>query len=112
MGKSESIHPVTPRQVTFRPFFRKAARREFDEAATWYESQRPGLGREFVLAVAHAVSSACDTPQRFPSTLRDIRCIRIRRFPYSVFFRARSDRLIVIAVFHARRDPAIWRERR
>ena len=31
--------------------FRPVAQAEFDEAATWYESQKPGLGDDFVAAV-------------------------------------------------------------
>jgi len=94
-----------------RPVFRRAARLEYDEAAGWYESQRVGLGIQFILEIAHALSQACEMPQRFPRMLADARCIRVRRFPYSIFFRVRSDQLIVLAVFHARRDPAVWRER-
>jgi plasmid stabilization system protein ParE len=98
--------------VSLRPLFRKAARLEFDEAVAWYESQRLGLGREFVFAVDHAISAACEAPQQFPPMFRDIRCVRVRRFPYSVFFRIRYDHIVVLAVFHARRDPSVWRERR
>jgi plasmid stabilization system protein ParE len=97
--------------MTLRAFFRKAARFEYDEAAIWYESQKPGLGAEFVAEIEHAVTQACETPQRFPKMLHDVRAVRVRRFPYSLFFRVRSDRLIVLSVFHARRDPSVWRER-
>jgi plasmid stabilization system protein ParE len=97
--------------MTLRPFFRKAARLEYDEAASWYESQRPGLGLEFVSEIESALVQACEMPQRFPRMLADVRCVRVRKFPYSIFFRTRSDQLIVLSVFHARRDPAVWRER-
>jgi plasmid stabilization system protein ParE len=97
--------------MRLRPFFRRAARLEYDEAASWYESQRPRLGVEFVLEIEHALLQACETPQRFPRMLTDVRCVRVRRFPYSIFFRVRSEQLIVLSVFHARRDPTVWRER-
>jgi plasmid stabilization system protein ParE len=98
--------------MRLRPAFRRAARLEYDEAAGWYESQRDGLGIEFVDEIEHALIQACEMPQRFPRMLADVRCVRVRRFPYSIFFRVRSDQLIVLSVFHARRDPAIWRERK
>lgn len=97
--------------MTLRPFFRKAARLDYDEAALWYESQKAGLGREFVAELERALLQACETPQRFPVILQDVRCIRVRRFPYSVFFRIRADQLVVLAVFHVRRNPTVWRER-
>jgi plasmid stabilization system protein ParE len=97
--------------VTLRPFFRAAARLEYDEAAGWYEQQRSGLGIEFVAEIEHALQQACEAPYRFPRMLADVRCVRVRRFPYSIFFRPRADRIVVLCVFHARRDPLIWRER-
>jgi toxin ParE1/3/4 len=97
--------------MMLRPFFRRAARLEYDEAAGWYESQRPGLGREFVAEIETALQQACEMPQRFPKMLLDTRCVRVRRFPYSIFFRVRSNQLVVLAVFHVRRDPNVWRER-
>jgi plasmid stabilization system protein ParE len=94
-----------------RALFRRAARLEYDEAASWYESQRLGLGVEFVFEIERALLQACETPLRFPRMLADVRCVRVRRFPYSIFFRVRSDHIIVLSVFHARREPAVWRER-
>jgi plasmid stabilization system protein ParE len=97
--------------MSLRPLFRRAARLEYEEAASWYESQRSGLGIEFVSEIEYALLQACDMPLRFPRMLADVRCVRVRRFPYSIFFRVRADQLIVLSVFHARRDPAVWRER-
>lgn len=79
--------------MTFGPFFRKAAR------------------LEFVSEIDRAVLRACETPQQFPIVLRDVRQVRVPRFPYSIFFRVKHDRLVVLAIFHARRDPLVWRER-
>lgn len=97
--------------MTLAVVFRRAARREFDEAALWYEARRPGLGNEFVEEINRAVYLAVETPERFPMMHRDIRCVRVRRFPYSVFFRTESRRIVVLSVFHARRDPGVWRQR-
>jgi plasmid stabilization system protein ParE len=36
---------------------------------------------------------------------------QVRRFPYSVFYSVESEQIVVLAVFHARRDPAIWKGR-
>ena len=100
--------------MTLRPFFRRPARLDLDEAAEWYESQQLGLGlgAEFISEIEAALVQACDAPQRFPLVVGDVRRVRVRRFPYSILFRVRSNALIVLSVFHARRDPATWRGRR
>ena len=33
------------------------------------------------------------------------------RFPYSVYFRVRRNSMVVLAVFHGRRNPAVWQRR-
>lgn len=73
--------------------------------------RRPGLGVEFVAEIERAISTASSNPERFPIMHRDIRCVRARRFPYSVFFRVETKRIVVLAVFHARRDPLVWKAR-
>ena len=97
--------------MTVRVAFRRAARAEFDAAALWYEDRQPGLGAQFVAEIDHVVELAANDPERFPCIHGEIRCVRARRFPYSVFFRPEANRIVVLAVFHARRDPVIWQKR-
>jgi plasmid stabilization system protein ParE len=77
----------------------------------WYEERRAGLGSQFVSEINHAIELVLENPQRFPIMHREIRCVRARRFPYSVFFRAEAQQIVVLAVFHARRDPSVWHDR-
>ena len=97
---------MTPRIV-----FRRAARSEFEDAAVWYEEQRVGLGEEFIIEIEQALANAAAAPQRYPVVFGDVRRTVARRFPYSVYFRVRSDVLVVLAVFHGRRNPVIWQRR-
>lgn len=97
--------------MTLRVVFRRAAKREFEDAAGWYEEKRAGLGEEFIREIDDAVARAAAAPQRFPIVFGDIRRTVARRFPFAVYFRIRSDALVVLAVFHGRRDPIIWQRR-
>lgn len=97
--------------LTRRIVFRRAAQRDLQEAVRWYEARRTGLGAELVALVDTAVITAAATPERFPRMHRNVRCIRVRRFPYSVLFFAEPQRLVVLAIFHARRDPLVWQSR-
>jgi plasmid stabilization system protein ParE len=36
----------------------------------------------------------------------------LRRFPYGVFYRVIEGQVVVVACFHAKRHPRIWRGRR
>lgn len=89
----------------------RAVQPEIDEAARWYEYQRPGLGRDFLAAVDQVMSDITVNPARFGFAKADIREGAIQRFPYVVFYRVLPDRIRVLAVQHTARDPASWASR-
>lgn len=97
--------------MTLMVVFRPAARAEFDDAALWYDERRAGLGARFVGEIERAIDLAAKHPDRYPVKHDAIRCVRVRRFPYSVFYLAETERIVVLAVFHASRDPAVWQVR-
>lgn len=88
--------------------FHRAASAEFIEASAWYESKRVGLALEFMAEIGRCLSLASKHPLQFAVVREDIRRVVANRFPYSVYFRAEEHRIVVLAVFHGSRDPAIW----
>lgn len=98
--------------MTLEVVFRAAARREFIEAAAWYEAQRVGLGAEFLSEIERCIASAAEHPQLYAAVRADIRRVVTRRFPYAVYYRQRDKLIVVLAVFHGRRHPRIWQVRR
>ena len=97
--------------MTLKVVFLRAARAEFDSAALRYDLQRAGLGMQFVTEINRVIDLASTYPERFPIKHLEIRCAQVRRFPYSVYFHAEATRIVVLSVFHARRNPTIWQER-
>jgi len=91
-----------------RVLFRPEARAEALDAKEWYETHVPGLGYEFARALDAAVQSASRMPLAFPSIDAECRRVLMRRFPFSVIYRAGSTSLLVVAVFHHRREPGTW----
>ena len=77
----------------------------------WYNQQRDGLGDSFVDAVRELVNQVKDAPERFAVSFGNIRRAKTRRFPYVVYYRLLDDRIEIIAVLHASRDPRIWQRR-
>ncbi len=91
--------------------FRLEARKELDEVYIWYESQQPGLGDDFLEQVEGVLDRICQMPESYPAVYRDIRRSIVRRFPYTIYYRIVSSRVIITAVFHGRRDPTTWQAR-
>lgn len=88
--------------------FHRAASAEFIEASAWYETKRVGLALEFIAEIDRCVSLASKHPLQFAVVREDVRRVVANRFPYSIYFRAENQRIVVLAVFHGSRDPAIW----
>ena len=91
--------------------FHRAASAEFIEASAWYETKRVGLALEFMTEIDRCVSLASEQPLQFAVVREDIRRVVAYRFPYSIYFRAEKHCIVVLAVFHGSRDPAIWKSR-
>lgn len=91
--------------------WRASASAEAATAAAWYERRRAGLGSEFLVAVDDALARIAERPHAFRVVTPRIRRARLRRFPYGVFFTLREDRVEVLAVYHARRNPRSFRDR-
>ena len=91
---------------------RRAAREEFDEAFDWYESRRAGLGVEFAVQVKAVFDRISKMPELHPCVLNDVRKASVLQFPYSVYYRVREKRVFVLAVFHDKRNPKIWKSRK
>jgi toxin ParE1/3/4 len=88
--------------------FHRAASAEFIEASAWYESKRLGLALEFMAEIDRYVSLASEHPLQFAVVRENIRRVVANHFPYSLYFRVEKQRIVVLAVFHSSRDPAIW----
>lgn len=91
--------------------FRPEVREELNEAYNWYENQQTGLGDDFVNCIDDILNRICQMPESYPTVYRDIRRSVVRRFPYAVYYRIVSSRVIVTAIFHSRRDPESWKIR-
>jgi plasmid stabilization system protein ParE len=88
-----------------------AAVQDLAEAYAWYEQQRPGLGNEFLEAVRLCLDSAARHPRSNAIARKNVRRALVRRFPYSVYYEASDDAILVRGIFHHARKPASWQKR-
>jgi plasmid stabilization system protein ParE len=97
--------------VSLPVVLRDEAQAEFDEAFDYYEGQRAGLGVQFVERVQQVFDRIAAYLLIHAVVLADIRKAVVIRFPFCVYYRAHSNRVEVISVFHTKRDPSIWQSR-
>jgi plasmid stabilization system protein ParE len=82
---------------------------DLKEAFAWYESIHPDLGTRFAVAVQDAVEVIAHNPLSFQIVHSEIRRVGVRRFPYGLFFKVETNRIVVIACMHGKRNPKRWK---
>lgn len=85
---------------------------DIEDAFTWYENERPGLGIEFLSELRAAYNRIAQGPLKYQHLRSGLRSALLRRFPYAVYFAREDDVVVIVAVLHASRDPAEWQRRR
>ncbi|MEG3836737.1 MULTISPECIES: type II toxin-antitoxin system RelE/ParE family toxin [unclassified Microcoleus] len=88
-----------------------AAQEEFDEAVDWYEQQSAGLGVEFLNRVEESLDLISATPEAYPIVFPEMRRIVVRKFPYLIYYRVEPEQIVVLAIFHSKREPKTWHSR-
>jgi len=78
----------------------------------WYEDRVLGLGREFLRCVDVSIAQISRAPETHPALHQNIRRVLTRRFPFGIFYILVGQKIIVLAVLHARRDPSLWKKRK
>ncbi|MBA4417738.1 MAG: addiction module toxin RelE [Syntrophus sp. (in: bacteria)] len=81
------------------------------QAFDWYETQVPGLGSEFLLVLGAAFNSILRNHLIYPEVHKIVCRALTRRFPFAVFFIVEATRVVVLTLFHAKRNPDEWKHR-
>ncbi len=93
-------------------YFHPAAEAEHLESVAYFESKRAGLGASYLAEFEKIMGIVCKTPHRYPvEKYPDVRCIRMKRFPFTILFREAFGTVQVLAVAHNRRRPQYWLSR-
>jgi plasmid stabilization system protein ParE len=87
---------------------RKEAELDIESAFNYLETQRLGLGHDFLLCIEEALSKIERNPLAYSTIHKELRRIAIRRFQYRIFYLINNQQVIVSAVFHVKRDPQAW----
>ncbi len=79
---------------------------DLDEVIEWYESQSQGLGIDFLAKFNDARAFLKSHPSIYQKIEREFRRLRMKRFPYAVYFKIYEEKneVLVVAVWHQKRE--------
>ena len=87
------------------------AARELGEATAYYDRIDAGLGDSFVENIDRALDRIARGPRQAPIVFSTARIALVERFPFVIVCEFTHERVRVLAIQHAHRDPAKWQGR-
>lgn len=91
--------------------FHPAVCNEVEIAHDWYEQQKETLGKDFLNEVQRVLDEIAGNPARFGFAIAYIREGVLTHFPDAIDDRELADRIRILAIHHASRDPSGWYSR-
>ena len=84
---------------------------DLEEAITWYEKERKGLGKIFFENFEEAIERIKINPNSYLNVIPDVKRILVKKFPYKIFYTISNDMVFIIGLSHAKRSNAHVRKR-
>lgn len=97
--------------MTQKILVRSPAEKDITEAIDWYEKQLPGLGTRFLDDLDMTIKSIVNNPQLYRKVYKNFRRALLNKFPYGIYYLLESDRIIIMAIYHEKRDSKNWKRR-
>jgi plasmid stabilization system protein ParE len=88
-----------------------AARADFDESFDWYANRSSEAATRFSNAVEEAFERIAQTPLQFAKVDSSHYGCPVTRFPFRIVYCIEAERILVVAIVHAKRRPNYWKHR-
>ena len=91
-------------RVSFDPL----ASDEIEGAQRWYEERNVLAATGYLQELTRAVIPVADAPLRYPVALHGTRRMLLERFPFSLYYRATENEVVIVAGAHQKQRPGYW----
>jgi len=97
--------------MTLNVIVRSSAENDITEAIKWYDKQLPGLGTRFLNDIDQIINLIKDNPKLYSKVYKNFRRALLNKFPFGIYYVLESNKVIVISVYHEKRNPKSWKKR-
>jgi ParE toxin of type II toxin-antitoxin system, parDE len=91
--------------------FLQVAETELANALKFYNSERKGLGFEFVYEIKQAIDRIVQFPDAWQKLSKRARRCRTKKFPYGVIYQNIDNLILIVAIMHLHKEPNSWKNR-
>lgn len=99
--------------MEYKILYLEEAETDIDESYIWYETQRIGLGNEFIQHLEIAFDFIKKYPEASENKKKNIFRFIMNKFPFGIYYKVEKEQnqIQVIAILHFKRKSNIWRRR-
>jgi len=99
--------------MSFKLIYAAEVYDDLQQNIDWYNEKQSGLGARFFKAVKEQISRMKKNPLSVAVRYDEVRCAKVKGFPYMVHFKVFPDinTVKITVVFSTHRNPKIWNER-
>lgn len=80
------------------------AKKDIQEAISWYNKKQKGLGKRFHACLKKAIARIEATP-KFEIRYNRVRCLKVQRFPYLIHYIIEDNIVFILAVISTHQNP-------
>ena len=85
---------------------------DLDSIQEWYALHDEALFNKFDNEFDACLKLIELNPFQFSVIHNNIRRALLKRFPFSIFFKVKDERIHVLSVIHHKRNPKVWKQRK
>jgi plasmid stabilization system protein ParE len=86
-------------------FISEVARKHLKESFDRYEREQLSLGKEFRNEIREYFNKLITGNVDYQKYNEIIRKVRLHRFPYYIYYKRETNRIVILAVLHNKRNP-------
>jgi toxin ParE1/3/4 len=87
------------------------AEKDIIETNNFYNSQSIELGNKFKYSLDYRFRNLLLNPDIYPFEFKTVRKFVMEFFPYNIFYICEKNIVYILAVFHQKRNPDVWKKR-
>lgn len=91
--------------------FSRTSDHDLKKATEYYNDKQTGLGDRLFNQVQNKIFKIVDNPLAYSIRYKNIRCVKIDRFPFMIHFIDEPDAIVIIGIIHTSRNPKHWKQR-
>ncbi len=78
---------------------------DFNASIDWYASINLLLAQQFISEIENSFKLILNNPFLFQTSVGDFKVVNTERFPFKIVYRIQANDIVIIAIFHHKRNP-------